>query len=171
VAAGTQAKFTMLYTSGISTQADEVDILKSGLGQAGIDLTPLGETFDALLADTTPCKPTQAACKWTFLYLGGWGYDGPGFEPTGEALYQSGAPNNSGGYSDPTMDSLIGATHTSSSLSAFHAYANYTATQVPDLNFPWPVNTIAVSNGLHNIAQNPLTMIFPEYWTCSTDSC
>jgi len=171
VAAGTQAKFTMLYTSGISTQADEVDILKSGLGQAGIDLTPLGETFDALLADTTPCKPTQAACKWTFLYRGGWGYDGPGFEPTGEALYQSGAPNNSGGYSDPTMDSLIGATHTSSSLSAFHAYANYTATQVPDLNFPWPVNTIAVSNGLHNVEQNPLTMIFPEDWTCSTATC
>jgi peptide/nickel transport system substrate-binding protein len=171
VAKGTQAKFSMAYTSGISTQEDEVDILKSGFGQAGIQLAPQGETFDTLLGDTTPCKPTQASCKWTFLYLGGWGFDGPGFEPTGEPLYQTGAPNNSGSYSDPQMDSLINATHTSSSLNVFHAYANYTATQLPALWFPWPVNTWAVSNDLHNVTQNPLTMFFPEYWTCSAKNC
>ena len=94
----------MLYTSGISTQADEVDILKSGFAQAGIQLSPQGETFDTLLGDTVPCKPTQASCKWDFLYLGGWLFNGPGFEPTGEALYQTGVPSNSGSYSDPTMD-------------------------------------------------------------------
>jgi len=171
VAAGTQAKFTMSYTSGISTQEDDVDILKSGFGLAGIQLSPQGETFDALLADTTPCKPTQAACKWTFLYLGGWGFNGPGFEPTGEPLLSTAAPNNSGSYSDPTMDSLINATHTSSSLSVFHNYANYTAEQVPVLWFPWPVNTVAVSNHLHNVTQNPLSMFTPEFWTCNNKTC
>jgi peptide/nickel transport system substrate-binding protein len=171
VAKGTQAKFSMLYTSGISTQEDEVDILKSGFGQAGIQLAPQGETFDTLLGDTTPCKPSQASCKWTFLYLGGWGFDGPGFEPTGEPLYQTGAPNNSGSYSNPTMDSLINATHTSSSLNTFHTYANYTAAQLPALWMPWPVNTQAVSNNLHHVTQNPLGMFFPEYWTCSSKTC
>ncbi len=171
VAKGTQAKFSMLYTSGISTQEDEVDILKSGFGQAGIELSPQGETFDTLLSDTTPCKPSQASCKWTFLYLGGWGFDGPGFEPTGEPLYSTGAPNNSGSYSNPTMDSLINATHTSSSLNTFHTYANYTATELPALWMPWPVNTQAVSNNLHHVTQNPLGMYFPEYWTCTSKTC
>ena len=171
VAKGTQAKFSMLYTSGISTQEDEVDILKSGFGQAGIQLSPQGETFDTLLSDTTPCKPSQASCKWTFLYLGGWGFDGPGFEPTGEPLYSTGAPNNSGSYSNPTMDSLINATHTSSSLNTFHTYANYTATELPALWMPWPVNTQAVSNNLHHVTQNPLGMYFPEYWTCTSKTC
>jgi peptide/nickel transport system substrate-binding protein len=171
VASGTQAKFSMAYTSGISTQEDEVDILKSGWGLAGIQLAPQGETFDSLLADTVPCKPTQSSCKWTFLYLGGWGFNGPGFEPTGEPLLSTGAPNNSGSYSDPQMDKLINETHTSSSINLFHTYANYTATQVPVLWFPWPVNTVAISNGLHNTSQNPLGMFLPEYWTCSTKSC
>ncbi len=171
VAKGTQAKFSMAYTSGITTQADEADILKSGFGLAGIQLTLQGETFNTLLTDTVPCKPTQASCKWTFLYLGGWGFNGPGFEPTGEPLYQTGSPNNSGSYSDPTMDSLINQTHTSSSIDVFHTYANYTATQLPALWMPWPVNTVAVNNGLHNVTQNPLGMFFPEFWTCSTKSC
>jgi peptide/nickel transport system substrate-binding protein len=168
---GTQAKFSMAFTSGISTQADDVDILKSGLAQAGIQLTANAQTFNALLADTVPCKPTQAACKWTFLYLGGWLFNGPGFEPTGEALYQTGVPSNSGSYSDPQMDTLIAATHTSNSLSAFDAYADYTATQVPALWLPWGTGIQAVKTGLHNVTQNPLLTFFPEYWTCSDKAC
>jgi peptide/nickel transport system substrate-binding protein len=171
VKVGTQAKFSMLYTSGISTQQDEVDIVKSGFSQAGIQLTAQGETFDTLLGDTQPCTPSESRCSWTFLYLGGWGFNGPGFEPTGEPLYQTGVPNNSGSYSNSTMDSLINATHTSNSLSTFYTYADYTATQVPAFWMPWPVNTVAVSNGLHNVAQNPLSMFYPEYWTCSQKSC
>jgi peptide/nickel transport system substrate-binding protein len=171
IAKGTPAKFAMLYTSGISTQEDQVDILKSGWALAGIQLAPTGETFDTLLADTVPCKPTQSSCKWTFLYLGGWLFNGPGFAPTGEPLYQSGAPNNSGSYSNPTMDSLINATHTSSSLTVFHNYANYTATQIPALWLPWQTGIEAVSNNMHNVTQNPLDMFVPEYWTCSTKTC
>lgn len=162
IAKGLQAKFSMLYTSGISTQEDDVDIVKSGFALAGIQLAADGETFDTLLGDTTPCHGPK--CSWTLLYLGGWLFDGPGFEPTGEPLYQTGAPNNSGSYSNPQMDKLINDTHTSNSLSVFHAYANYTATQVPSLWLPWQVNTEAVKNNLHGVTQNPLLMFFPEYW-------
>jgi peptide/nickel transport system substrate-binding protein len=171
IAKGTQAKFSMSYTSGISTQEDDVDILKSGFGEAGIQLSPQGETFDTLLGETSPCKPSQASCKWDFLYLGGWLFNGPGFEPTGEPLYQTGADNNAGSYSNPTMDSLINATHTSSSLTTFDTYANYTATQLPALWLPWQTAVMAVSNNLHNVTQNPLDMFFPEYWTCSSKTC
>ncbi len=166
---GLQAKFSMLYTSGVSTQEDDVDILKSGFAQAGIQLAPTGETFDTLLGDTTPCH--GAKCTWTFLYLSGWGFNGPGFEPTGEPLFQSGVANNSGGYSNTEMNTLIAETHTSNSLSTFYTYADYTAEQEPSLWMPWPVTTVAVSKNLHNDEQNPLGMFLPEYWTCSAKNC
>ncbi len=171
IAKGTQAKFTMLYTSGNSVQADNVDVLKSGFGLAGIQLNPTAQTFDTLLADTVPCTPTESRCSWDFLFLGSWLFDGPGFEPTGEPLFQTGVPNNSGSYASPEMDKLITATHTSNSLSAFDAYADYTATQVPSLWLPFAVGTQAVSVNLHNVTQNPLLTFYPEFWTCSSKTC
>ena len=171
IAKGTQAKFAMLYTSGIASQTGDVSVLKSGFAQAGIQLAATPETFNTLLGDTVPCKPSQSQCKWTFLYLGGWLFNGPGFEPTGEPLYSTGSPNNSGSYSNPQMDKLINLTHTSSNLSDFDTYANYTATQVPVLFLPWATGVQAVSNNLHNVTQNPLLMFFPQYWTCSTKTC
>jgi peptide/nickel transport system substrate-binding protein len=171
IAKGTQAKFAMVYSSGNSVQADNVEVLKSGFVQAGIQLTPTAQTFDTLLADTVPCTPSQARCNWDFLFLGGWGFNGPGFEPTGEPLYQTGVPNNSGSYSDPQMDSLINATHTSDSLATFDQYANYTATQIPALWLPWSTGVQAVSVNMHNVTQNPLGMFFPEFWTCSSKTC
>ncbi len=171
IAKGTAAKFSILYTSGITSQAGQVAVLKSGFALAGIQLAAQPETFNTLLGDTVPCKSTQATCKWTFLYLGGWLFNGPGFEPTGEPLYQCGVPNNSGSYCDPKMDQLIAATHTSNSLSAFQAYATYNAEQVPALWLPWATGVQAVSNNLHNVTQNPLLTWFPQYWTCSNKTC
>jgi peptide/nickel transport system substrate-binding protein len=169
IAKGLQAKFTMLYSSGISTQEDDVDIVKSSFGLAGIQLSPAGETFDTLLGDTTPCH--GAKCTWDLLYLGSWIFNGPGFEPSGEPLFQSGVPNNSGSYTNATMNKLIAATHTSNSLSTFHAYANYTAEQEPSFWLPLGTSTVAVSNDLHHVTQNPLLVFYPEFWTCSSKSC
>jgi len=174
VAKGTQAKFSMLYTSGVSVQEDQVDILKSGLAQAGIQLAADGETFDTLLGDTVPCKPTQSSCKWTFLYLGGWLFNGPGFLPTGEPLYSTGSPNNSGSYSDKTMDNLINLTHTTSGaagITAMHNYANYAAEQVPALWLPWQTSITAVSNKLKGATWNPFLTFFPQYWSCTDATC
>ena len=168
---GRQAKFSMLYTSGIPLQQDLVNILKSGLKQAGIVLTAKAQTFDTLLSDTVPCTPKESRCRWTFLYLGGWEFNGPGFEPTGEPLFQTGAPNNSGSYSNPMMDRLINATHTSNSLSTFHRYANYSAAQVPSLWMPFSTAVVAVSNDMGQVSQSPLSVFYPEYWSCSSKSC
>jgi peptide/nickel transport system substrate-binding protein len=159
---GQQAKFSMNYTSGISSQASTVAVLKSDYASAGIQLTANAETFNTLLGETIPCH--GSSCTWDFLFLGGWDFNGPGFEPTGEPLYQTGAANNSGGYSNPQMDSLINATHTSNSISVFHTYANYTAAQVPVLFLPETYAVEAVSSKLHNVTQNPLATFFPQYW-------
>jgi peptide/nickel transport system substrate-binding protein len=169
IAKNLPAKFAMAYSSGATTQAQTVDVLKSDWASAGIQLQTQAETFNSLLADLTPCH--GAKCTWTFLYLGGWLFNGPGFMPTGEPLFATGASSNSGGYTDPKMDSLINQTHTSSDISVFHTYADYTATQLPDLWMPWSYGVQAVSNNLHNVTQNPLLTFFPEYWTCSAKNC
>jgi peptide/nickel transport system substrate-binding protein len=168
---GQQATFTMLYPSTDTALQDEVNILKAGLARAGIVLTPTGASVNVLQGDIAPCTPSQARCKWTFFTLGGWDFNSPGVEPTGEQLFQTGATYNSGSYSNAEMNSLIAATHTSSSLTTFYAYANYTAEQVPSLWLPSPVTVMAVSKHLHRASENPLGTFLPEYWKCTSKSC
>ena len=163
IASGQQAKFAMLYTSGVQAQQQAVQVYKTDLAKAGIQLSTVGETFDTLLGDTVPCH--GKSCSWDFLFLGGWDFNGPGFEPTGEPLFQTGAGSNSGSYSDPQMDTLINETHTNSSLDVFHQYSNYTATQLPVLFMPDSYGVVAINNTVQNVEQNPLGMIFPEYWS------
>jgi peptide/nickel transport system substrate-binding protein len=164
---GRQARFGMLYAN-VNTEQREANALKASFGQAGISLTPRAESFSELIADTVPCTPHQARCKWTFAYLGGWDYAA---EPTGESLFETGAQANAGSYSDAEMNTLINATHVSNSLAALHTYANYTAEQVPSLWMPTPVTTEAVSTRLRHVSQSPLYSFYPEYWTCTAKSC
>jgi peptide/nickel transport system substrate-binding protein len=95
---------------------------------------------------------------------GGWSYNGPGYEPTGEPLFQTGAGSNSGSYSNPVEDSLISLTHTDSSLALFRQYATYTAQQVPYIWMPQYYQVQAVSSDLKGVTFNPLGTFLPEYW-------
>jgi peptide/nickel transport system substrate-binding protein len=165
VTAGTKLAFTMDYATGVTYFQQEISIYKSDLSQAGIQVTLVPQSFNTIIGESQPCKPTAAACKWQGLFFGGWNYNGPGFEPTGEPLYQTGATSNAGSYSDSQMDSLINQTHTSSSLSVFQQYATYTAQQLPAvIYFPDYYNIEAVNSKLANVGFNPLADILPEYW-------
>jgi peptide/nickel transport system substrate-binding protein len=165
VTAGTKLSFTMDYATGVTYFQQEISIYKSDLSQAGIQVTLVPQSFNTIIGESQPCKPTAAACKWQGLFFGGWNYNGPGFEPTGEPLYQTGATSNAGSYSNSQMDSLINQTHTSSSLSVFQQYATYTAQQLPAvIYFPDYYNIMAVNSKLANVGFNPLADILPEYW-------
>jgi peptide/nickel transport system substrate-binding protein len=165
VSAGTKLSFTMDYATGVTYFQEEISIYKSDMGEAGIQVNLVPQSFNTIIGESQPCKPTAAACKWQALFFGGWNYNGPGFEPTGEPLYQTGATSNAGSYSDPQMDSLINLTHTSSSLSVFQQYATYTAQQLPAvIYFPDYYNIMAVTGKLANVGFNPLADILPEYW-------
>jgi hypothetical protein len=78
----------------------------------------------------------------------GWNFNGPGFEPTGAPLFETGASSDPGSYSDPTEDKLINETETSSSLGVFDQYATYTANQLPFIWLPSPYVVQAVSSNL-----------------------
>jgi peptide/nickel transport system substrate-binding protein len=164
VTAGTKLSMTMDYATGVQAFQQEVAIIKSDTAQAGIQMNLVPQSFDTIIGETAPCKPSQPSCKWQILNFGGWNFNGPGFEPTGEPLFATGASSNSGSYSDPQEDKLIGLTHTSSSLSVFQQYATYTAEQLPFIWMPNAYAVSATSSKLANVANNPLTTLLPEYW-------
>jgi len=164
IATGTKLSMTMDYATGITAFQQEVAIIKSDMQQAGIAMNLVPQSFNTIIGETAPCKPTQASCKWDILNFGGWNFNGPGFEPTGEPLFQTGASSNSGSYSDPRMDNLINATHTSSSLSVFQQYATYLAEQLPFIWMPNAYTVTATNSKLANVGNNPLADLLPEYW-------
>jgi peptide/nickel transport system substrate-binding protein len=163
IAAGTKLSFTLDYSTGTDAFAQEASVYKSDASQAGIQVNVVGQSFDTVIGESTPCSPGPK-CTWDALMYGGWVYDGPGYEPTGEPLFQTGAGSNSGSYSNPAEDSLINLTHTDSSLSVFQQYATYTAQQVPYIWMPQYYQVQAVSSDLKGVTFNPLGTFLPEYW-------
>jgi peptide/nickel transport system substrate-binding protein len=161
---GQQAKFTFVYPTGVASTTAQWQAYKSDASKAGISINLVGQTFNTIIGEGTPCAPMGPKCNVQVFAYGGWGFDGPGFEPTGEPLFATGADSNSGNYSDPRMDSLINATHTSGSLSLFHSYATYGAQQLPYIWAPNPYFIQAVSNKLQAVTFNALFTLLPEYW-------
>lgn len=159
IKAGTQAKFTMDYTSGSTALAGQVDTYKSDASQAGISIALQAESFSTLLGVGVSTNPT-----WQMIDLSGWAYDGPGYLPTGEPLFLTNAPSNSGGYSNSTMDSLIDSIQDNSSMSLFHQYATFTAEQLPFIWVPQIYFIQAVKSNLRGVTFDPLYTFLPEYW-------
>jgi peptide/nickel transport system substrate-binding protein len=163
---GEQLKMTFVYSTGIAAATATYQTIKSEESQIGIDVTLVGQSFDSIIGESLPCAPMGPKCNVQVFAFGGWGFDGPGFEPTGEPLFATGAGSNSGNYSNPEMDRLINETHTSSSLAVFHQYATYAAQQLP---FMWvpnpnPFQIQAVTSKLHGVAFSPMFTLLPEYW-------
>jgi peptide/nickel transport system substrate-binding protein len=163
IASGTKLAFNMDYATGIAYFLQEIQVYKSDAAQAGVDINLIPQSFNTVIGESTPCTPGPK-CTWDALNWGGWNFNGPGFEPTGEPLFATGASSNSGSYSDSTMDNLITGTHTSNSLSVFQQYATYAAKQLPFIYFPDYYNVAAVNSSLGGVAFNPLADVLPEYW-------
>jgi len=134
-------------------------IVRTDLAAAGIRVSV---SYPVTLIGPAPCAAPD--CSAAMQYVGGWEFDGPGYAPTGEPLFQTDASWNLGLYSSAQMNSLISAAQTSNRRSAFHAYANYTATQLPVIWLPDPYSVVAVSQRLREVAQSPLSSFYPEYW-------
>jgi peptide/nickel transport system substrate-binding protein len=160
VKAGTKASFTLDYTSGVSTLTQQEDIYKSDAAQAGIQISVNGESFDTLLGTAVPTNKS-----WTMVDISGWAYDGPGYLPTGEPLFLTGAPSNAGGYSNSTVDSEIEGIQDNSSLSLFHQYATEIAEQEPFIWVPQAYFIEAVNSSLKGVTWNPMYTFTPEYWS------
>jgi peptide/nickel transport system substrate-binding protein len=159
IAKGTQAKFTYDYTTGFATLAQQIQIYKSDAAKAGIQFSTDALSFNTMLGQINNTNKT-----WQLGEISGWAYDGPGFLPTGEPLFQTGASSNPGDYSNPKEDSLIKAVQTNSSMTLFHQYATYTAEQLPFFWTPQSYFIQPVKSTLHGVTFNPDYTFTPEYW-------
>jgi peptide/nickel transport system substrate-binding protein len=156
---GSQAKFTMNYVTGISTALQQVEVYKSDAATAGIQINLVGETYNTVIATAV-----NTSTKWEACDLSGWAYNGPGFEPTGEPLFVTGASSNTDSYSSSKENSLVSAVESNSSLTLFHQYATYTAEQEPFIWFPTAYSIQPIVKNLHGVTFNPYDTFLPEYW-------
>jgi peptide/nickel transport system substrate-binding protein len=163
---GQQLKLTFVYSTGVAAATATWEAIKSDASKAGIVINLVGQSFNTIIGESAPCAPMGPKCNVQVFAYGGWAYDGPGFEPTGEPLFACGAGSNSGNYCNSTMDNLITETHTNSDLSVFHNFATFTTQQLPYMWVPSPnpYEIIAVQNKLHNVRYNALFTVYPEYW-------
>jgi peptide/nickel transport system substrate-binding protein len=136
IAAGQQLAFQLIYPSGIPETDQMMAAIVTWEEQAGIKITLKAEPFNTMEATVGTCNASShpaSTCDWQ---MAGGGYDPYPLDPTGSGLFNTDAPENSGGYSTPEMDQLINATEYGSSPAAFAAYENYATQQLPSLWLP-----------------------------------
>ena len=168
ISKGQQLRLTYVYASGSPSTSEMWQTYKSDASKAGIGVTVQAQAFNTIIGESLPCAPMGPKCNVQVFAYGGWSYDGPGFEPTGEPLFATGAGSNSGNYSNPEMDKLISETHTSNSLAVFDQFATFAAKQLPFIWAPsgppsaYTIN--AVTSKLHNVTFSTMYTLLPEYW-------
>jgi peptide/nickel transport system substrate-binding protein len=136
ITAGQPLTFQLLYSSGRATTTEQNAAIKSSEALAGITLDLKAEPFNTLISTIGTCTAAShpsATCGWQ---LASFGYEPYALYPNGDGFFNTGGSGNSGGYSDPTMDRLIKATEYGSSTTAFSAYEDYAARQLPWLWLP-----------------------------------
>jgi peptide/nickel transport system substrate-binding protein len=173
---GAKASFSLQYVSGTPALDQEMAQFKTDYALAGIAINLSTAPFDTVIGNATPCK-AGSPCTWDMEFWGGGWIYAPDYEPTGDELWScigSGASvqyagSDSGGYCDPTAESDILATETSSDVQAMYTYENYLATQLPVI---WmPVNYAQLNMINKNLKGtqplDPLLQIYPENWRWS----
>jgi peptide/nickel transport system substrate-binding protein len=141
---GQRLAFTVLTPSG-STEQDIIDdIIQRNFQAAGIEMNFRETEFNQMVA-----LQNGPASGWQAMFMGQFsaGY------PSGEAMFASNSPNNPGGYSDKTMDSLIAASIDKPGLDALFAYELYASAEQPVIFSPSQTQAFLVRNRLHGIYQ------------------
>jgi peptide/nickel transport system substrate-binding protein len=167
ITAGSTLSFTFAYATGQAWIQAELTQLQSNAATLGIKLNLKPEPFDTVVgASAGNCVVAKLPCNWDMADWGlGWSFY-PDVLPTGETLFECGAIANSGGFCDPTNDSLIKQTLASANLSYMYSWQNYLQTQLP---VQWqpnaPYQYTEVVNNLKGVYPQASTlMLDPEDW-------
>jgi peptide/nickel transport system substrate-binding protein len=167
VAAGEKLQFQLLYASG-SADYDQMNAaIQTSEAQAGIHITLKAEPFNTLVATTSTCNaqshPASTCNNWQ---LQQFGYQPYSVDPNGSGIFNTDADSNYGGYSSPEMDQLVNETEYGASSSAFFAYEDYTAQQLPWLWLPNQSSVFVYKSNLAGFAPaSPFDFTLnPEVW-------
>jgi peptide/nickel transport system substrate-binding protein len=167
ITAGEALQFQFLYASGTASYDQMNAAIQSTEALGGIKLTLKSEPWNTLVATTGTCNaqshPAATCDDWQIQQ---YGYNTYGLDPNGAGYFNTDAINNYGGYSSPEMDKLIEATEFGASPSAFYAYEDYCAKQLPLLWLPNESNLIVYKSNLAGVTPlNPFSgTINPEVW-------
>jgi peptide/nickel transport system substrate-binding protein len=167
ITTGSALSFGFAYATGLQWIQAELTQLQSNAAALGIKLNLKPEPFNTVVAASAGnCVVAKIPCNWDMADWGlGWSFY-PDVLPTGETLFKCGAIANSGGYCDPTNDSLIDQTLASSNLSYMYNWQNYLQTQLPvqwQPNAPYQVTEVV--DNLHGVLpQTSTLMLDPEDW-------
>ncbi len=161
---GQQLSFNMQYDSGSSTVLAMVQIMQQDWAKEGIHVSLSPLPFASMLQYHH--QPT----KWQIQTGLGWSYGGS--YPSGGGMYATTGGYNFYGYSNPTMNTLIAATHTpqpttAASQQALDAYQLFAAKHLPNLWMPVPKGLGEVAKTVHGVrssANNFTDSISPQYW-------
>jgi peptide/nickel transport system substrate-binding protein len=162
VPAGAKLSFSLIYATGIDWMESAMRELASNAALAGIQVSLTAEPFNSVVN-----AAFGSSNSWQLAFWGSWTYS-PDYLPTGDELFQSGAPNNAGHYSDARNDQLIGDTldaRTSSEFdTAMYAWQDYLAAQLPVVYQPNAPTLVETIRGLQIGPQNSASTITPEEW-------
>jgi peptide/nickel transport system substrate-binding protein len=166
VTAGEKLQFQLLYSSGSAYIDQQNAAIQTSEALAGIHIVLKAEPFNTLVATTGTCNAAShpnATCSWQ---LQNFGWQPYALDPTGAGLFNTDAIDNYGGYSTPEMDQLINQTEYGSNPSAFFAYENYAAEQLPWLWLPNPSSVYVYKNNLAGfVPTSPFDFTLnPEVW-------
>jgi len=159
VTKGYTLNFAIVWSSGSPSLDDTFNTEIADWASIGIKFSSSEGTFNQVIADCTSAKQVYELCSWG----AGWIY-APDYYPSGETLFTTKGGFNPGGYSNPTMNSLIDAT--TFGTATLTKYATFAAEQLPVLYQPNPtaigevIKTLKSSIGF---APNPLGNFMPEY--------
>jgi peptide/nickel transport system substrate-binding protein len=166
VAAGAKLQFQLLYASG-SAYFDQMNAaIQTSEAQDGIHIVLKAEPFNTLVATTGTCNAAShpnSTCSWQ---LQQFGYEPYSVDPTGSGIFNTDGNNNYGGYSSPQMDQLINQTEYGSDPSAFYAYEDYAAKELPWLWLPNQDTVIVYKKNLAGVVPaSPFDFTLnPEVW-------
>jgi peptide/nickel transport system substrate-binding protein len=163
---GQGLEFSVEWATGTPSVESEMKQLQSNASRLGIKLNLKGQSFNQVVSVASPCKPSQALCKWEIANWGGGWVFIPDYYPTGETLFGSGSGANSGSYTDKANDKLIEQTQTSASTQSIFQWQDYLSQQVPVV---WQPNAAyeltEIYSKLRGVTpQNPYLLINPENW-------
>lgn len=167
IKAGEQLTFQLLFGSGTASFDQQNAAFQSSESLGGVKITLKSEPFNTLVSTTGTCNaqshPAATCNDWQ---LEQYGYNTYLMDPSGAGMFNTDANGNYGGYSTAEMNKLIDATEYGSSDSAFFAYEDYAARQLPLL---WLPNAEAVFVYKSNLAGvtplNPFSgLLNPEVW-------
>ena len=161
---GHRLTLTVMASAGGTEATDTLQIIQPAWREVGVELRIETAPFEQLMARLSgPPAAWQAILQ--AMSLSGL--------PSGSGTFDTGGGNNSGGYSNPTIDALIHRAETEPGLDALYAFQDAWAAEQPWNILPQGAYPLLVANRLGGVAEftNPQGYWQPEYLFVKDGSC